>query len=72
LLTVAVLEALDLWETGSDGLSAELSLARDLLLRSERFALEDSIESRQLAAVAGHAAVESFLYAVLERPTLNI
>jgi hypothetical protein len=49
-----------------------MELARRLMRRGERLAQEDSSESRQLAVLACHGAVESFLYAVLEDPALGV
>lgn len=72
LLTVVVLGALDLWQSDPQPLAEPLVLARDLLRRSERLALEDSAEARQLAVVAAHAGIETFLYAVLEQPQINV
>lgn len=72
LLTAVVLEALDLWQYDPQPLPEPLVLARDLLSRSERLALEDSAEARQLAVVAAHAGIETFMYAVLEQPQINV
>ena len=72
LLSVAILDALTLWENRPPALSEELALARALLTRSDYLATDDSAESRQLAVVASHAGVETFLYAVLQQPTLNV
>jgi hypothetical protein len=72
LLSVVVLEALTLWESRPPSPSEELALARALMNRSAQLSSEDSAESRQLAVVAAHAAIETFMYAVLQHPTVGV
>lgn len=71
LLSVVVLEALVSYEAGPQEFSEPLLLARDLLRRSERLAIEDTDEARQLAVVAAHTGIEAFMYAILSQPTIN-
>jgi Squalene-hopene cyclase C-terminal domain len=71
LLSVVVLESLELWNAGPQGLSEPLLLARDLLRRSQRLATEDTAEARQLAVVAAHTGIEAFMYVILSHPTVN-
>jgi hypothetical protein len=68
-LAAAVLEALrPLRPLPTAGLRA----VRGMLRRSRQLAVEDSLEARQLSVIAAHAAVEAFVYVLLEQPAINV
>lgn len=69
LLSVVVVEALSLVHETT--MPASLTVAKNLLKRSELLAKDPSSDGRQLAVVAAHTGAEAFLYTILELPEIG-
>ena len=53
-------------------LGTYLSIARDFILRSQEFVLEDNENARRLAIVIAFQGIEALLYACLSNPSVNV
>jgi len=71
-MTVLVVEYFERRRPPLSNLGNHLSITRDFILRSRELALEDNENSRRLAIVVAFQGIESFLYAGLSHPSVNI
>lgn len=71
-MTVQVIEYLEEKRPPIQSFSDYLSIARDFVLRAQEVALENNPNAWRLAIVISFQAVEAFLYACLEHPTVNV
>lgn len=71
-MTVQVIEQLEKRQPPLRRFSDYLSIARDFILRAQEVAFENNPNAWRLAIVIAFQAVEAFLYACLEHPTLNV
>jgi hypothetical protein len=71
-MTTLVIEYFERKRPPLSSLGSYLSIARDFILRSQELALEDNENARRLAIVVAFQGIETFLYACLSAPSVNI